>query len=488
MNLQVEIKDIGAILPILFVFGFSLVVLVVDLLLDEAHKHWNAILSLLGLTSALVAIWLLRDFRVFAFGGLYQMDHFTNFFNALFCLIGGATVLGSYNYLKIENINRSEFYVLLLMSIVGMMIMAGAGDYMVLFLGIETMSIPVYILAGFRKKRAESMESALKYFLVGAFAAGFLLYGMAMIYGVTGTTSIVETSKTGDTASLLLLGGIGLIIVGLGFKVSAVPFHMWTPDVYQGAPTPITGFMAVAVKAAGFSVIVRVLMTAFPDSTLMAHWREILWVLSVATMTVGNIVALAQTNIKRMLAYSSIAHAGYLLIGVVSANSESLTGIFYYLMAYTVMNLGAFGCIVLTAWRGVEGDELKDFQGVGFEKPAMGMFLSVFLLSLAGIPPTAGFVGKFYIFAGAVKAGYYLLAVIGVLNAVVAAYYYLRVLVVMYMKPLEKEIPPEDRSIFARGPFLALTLTVCMVLTLVAGIWPFWFYAIAWKASQIFYL
>lgn len=488
MNLQLEMKDFGAILPILLIFGFSLVVLIVDLLLDEAHKYWNAILSLFGLVSALAAIWLLRDYRVIAFGGLYQMDHFSNFFNALFCLIGGATVLASYNYLKIENINRGEFYVLLLMSIVGMMLMAGAGDYMVLFLGIETMSIPIYILAGFRKKRAQSMESALKYFLVGAFAAGFLLYGIALIYGVTGTTSIVEATRSYDTASLLLLGGIGLIIVGLGFKVSAVPFHMWTPDVYEGAPTPVTGFMAVAVKAAGFSVIVRVLMTAFGDSVLMSHWREILWAVSVATMTVGNIIALAQTNIKRMLAYSSIAHAGYLLIGVVSANSEAITAILYYLMAYTVMNLGAFGCIVLTAWKGVEGDELKDFQGVGFEKPVMGMFLTVFLLSLAGVPPTAGFLGKFYIFASAVKSGYYLLAVIGVLNAVVAAYYYLRVLVVMYMKPLEKDIAPEDKSIFARGPYLALTLAVCMLLTLVVGIWPQWFYAIAWKASQIFYL
>ena len=485
MNLM--LRDFGAILPMLVLFGMSLVILVADLFLDESKKHWNAILAFTALAAGVLCTWLIRDYRVEAFGGLFLMDRFTNFFNALFCIIGGMTLLLSVNYLKLEGVDRGEFYALLLMSTVGMMLMAGAGDLITLFLGIETMSIPVYVLAGFRKKRAQGMEASLKYFLIGAFAAGFLLYGIALVYGAAGSTRLVMIAKAGNVNLTLLLGGVGLIIVGLGFKVSAVPFHMWTPDVYQGAPTPVTAFMAVGVKAAGFAALLRVFMTAFPNPYVMEHWREVLYALAVVTMTVGNIIALAQTNLKRMFAYSSIAHAGYLLIGMVTASVEAASAILFYLISYAIMNMGAFGCIILTAWKGQEGDELKDFQGVGFEKPVMAMILSIFLLSLAGIPPTAGFLAKFYIFNAAIQAKYYWLAVIGVLNAVVAAYYYLRVLVVMYMQPVEGEIHPEDRSIFARGPLLALALILAAILTLFVGLWPQWFYTVASAGAQMLF-
>jgi len=482
MNL--EMRDFGAILPMMVLFGTSMIILITDLFLAEDKKYWNVILSFTAFAASLLGVWLVRDYNVEAFGGLYLMDRFTNFFNALVCLIGGMTLLVSANYLKLEGVDRGEFYALLLMSCVGMMIMAGAGDLIMLFLGLETMSIPIYILAGFRKKRPQSMEASLKYFLIGAFAAGFLLYGVALVYGATGTTRLSSIAKAGDMSSLLLMGGVGLIIVGLGFKVSAAPFHMWTPDVYQGAPTPVTGFMSVGVKAAGFAAILRIFMTAFPSDILMRHWQEILWAVAVVTMSVGNIIALVQTNLKRMLAYSSIAHAGYLLIGVVAASAESASGILFYLIAYAIMNMGAFGCIILTAWKGQEGDELKDFQGVGFEKPVMAMVFTVFLFSLAGVPPTAGFLGKFFIFSAAIKSKLYWLSVIGVLNAVVAAFYYIRVLVVMYMRPIEREIHPSDRSIFARGPLLAGALIICAILTLVVGLWPSWFYTVASAAAQ----
>lgn len=485
MNLM--LRDFGAILPMLVLFGMSMVILVADLFLDETKKHWNVILAFTAFAAGLLCAWLVRDYRVEAFGGLYLMDRFTNFFNALFCLIGGMTLLISVNYLKLEGADRGEFYVLLLISTVGMMLMAGAGDMVTLFLGLETMSIPVYILVGFRKKRPHSIEAALKYFLIGAFAAAFLLYGVALVYGATGTTRLTLIAKSGDIASLLFLGGTGLIIVGLGFKVSAVPFHMWTPDVYQGAPTPVTGFMSVGVKAAGFAAILRVFMTAFPNSIIMSHWREVLWAVAVVTMSVGNITALAQTNLKRMLAYSSIAHAGYILIGVVACNVEAGAGILFYLIAYAVMNMGAFGCIILTAWKGQEGDELKDFQGMGFEKPVMAAAFSIFLLSLAGVPPTAGFLGKFYIFNAAIESTYYWLAIIGVLNAVVAAFYYLRVLVVMYMRPAEGEIHPEDHSIFARGPLLAAAIIIAAVLTLALGLFPQLIYAVVSAPVQVLF-
>ncbi len=480
MNLA--LPDFGSILPLLILTGTALVVLIMDLFLDEKMKFINGLVVLLGFAIALVSMYWIQDYEVPAFGGFFIMDRLSIFFNMLFCLIGGMTVLLSYNYLKIEGIDRGEYYVLLLIATVGMMLLASAGNLVMVFLGLETMSIPVYVLAGFRKKRAEGAEAALKYFLIGAFAAGFLLYGMALVYAATGTLDIGKIASAVPTSKPLFLVGVGLIIIGLGFKVSAVPFHMWTPDVYQGAPTPITAYMSVGVKAAGFAILIRLFNVAFSGEMVTANTREVLWVLSVVTMTLGNIVALTQTNLKRMLAYSSIAHAGYLLAALVPGTRESFASILYYLVAYALMNLGAFGCIILTAWKGHEGDEIDDFRGMGWEKPVMGVVLSIFMFSLAGIPPTAGFLGKFFVFSSIIKSKFYWLAVLGILNSVVSVYYYLRVTVVLYMEPKETTVHPDDRSVFARGPFVAGALFACAALVLIIGIWPYYFYSAALRA------
>ncbi len=477
MNLA--FKDFGAILPLGVICAAALIILILDLFLDEKRKYLNGLLAMLAFIGVLVSIYIMRDYAVEAFNGFYLMDNFSNFFNILFCLIGGVTVLLSFNYLKLEGINRGEYYVLLLISTAGMMLLAGAGNLMMVFLGLETMSIPVYVLVGFRKKRSESVEASFKYFIVGAFASAFLLYGIALVYGATGTLDLAEIMKATPSSKPLYMFGVGLIIVGMGFKVSAVPFHMWTPDAYQGAPTPITGYMAAGVKAAGFAALIRLFYVTFSSDMLFEDWSNILWGIAVATMTLGNIVALTQSNLKRMLAYSSIAHAGYLLAALSTGTEEAAGSILYYLIAYALMNLGAFGCIVLSAWKGHEGDELKDFRGMGWEKPVMGVVLSVFMFSLAGIPPTAGFVGKFFVFSSIIKAKFYWLAVIGILNSIVAVYYYLRVVLVMYMQPREVEIHPDDRSIFARGPFVAGSLVASAVLTLVVGLWPYYFYITA---------
>jgi len=477
MNLAFQ--DFGSIMPLLMLAGTAIIILILDLFLDETKKFINGLVALLGFVAALVALYIVRDYGVEAFGGFFIMDKLSIYFNLLFCLVGAITVLLSHNYLKVEGVDRGEYYVLLMMATVGMMLLAGAGNLIMVFLGLETMSIPVYVLAGFRKRRAESAEAALKYFLIGAFAAGFLLYGMALIYAATGSLDIAKIAVAVPTSKPLFMVGIGLIIVGLGFKVSAVPFHMWTPDVYQGAPTPITGYMSVGVKAAGFAVLIRLFYVAFSADLVVADWQAVLWVLSIVTMTVGNVVALTQTNLKRMLAYSSIAHAGYLLAALVPGTKEAYAGILFYLLAYALMNLGVFGCIVLTAWKGFEGDELKDYRGMGWEKPVMGIMLCIFMFSLAGIPPTGGFLGKFYVFSALIKAKFYWLAVLGILNSVVAVFYYLRVTVIMYMEPKEITVHPDDQSLFARGPLVAGALLACAVLILVIGLWPSYFYGAA---------
>jgi len=480
MNLK--LVDFGSICPLLVLCVTAFVVLIVDLFLDENEKYLNGLISLLGFSVALGWLYWVRDYQVITFGGFYIMDMLSIYFGILFCLIGGVTVLLSFNYIKIEGVNKGEFYVLLLFATAGMMILSSAGNLVMLFLGLETMSIPVYVLAGFRRNRPEGVESAMKYFLVGAFAAGFLLYGIALIYAAAGTFDIAAIAAF-EPASIvnqkLFLLGIGFVIIGVGFKVSAVPFHMWTPDVYQGAPTPVTAYMSVGVKAAGFAAFIRLFYVAFANELFSVDWRMVIYVLSIVTMTLGNVVALTQTNLKRMLAYSSIAHAGYLLAALVPGTIEAGAGILFYLVAYAIMNLGAFGCIVLTSWKGREGDDLKDFRGMGWEKPVMGVVLTIFLLSLAGIPPTAGFLGKFYVFAAIIKAKYYWLAVIGILNSVVAVYYYLRVILAMYMEPAEVTVHPDDRSIFARGPFVAASLLASAALTLVLGLWPQYIYVAA---------
>jgi len=338
-----------------------------------------------------------------------------------------------------------------------------------IFLGLETLSIALYILAGFLREQLRSNESALKYLLLGAFATGFLLYGIALVYGATGSTNLRQIAAVVATGNLnnpvWLTIGAGLLIVGFAFKVASVPFHMWTPDVYEGAPTSVTAFMIAGTKAAAFAGFLRVLMTALP--ALAPDWSRVLWLLAVLTMTVGNVVAIAQTSIKRMLAYSSIAHAGYLLVALVAASTLGSGSILFYLVAYTFMNLGAFAVVIALARQDGERTSLEEYAGLGWKYPFLGAAMALFMFSLAGIPPTAGFMGKFYIFNAAIQANYVGLAIIGVLNSVVSVYYYLRVTVIMYMGQGE-EAPAASRL----APALGLAVLIAILGTLELGLFP----------------
>jgi NADH-quinone oxidoreductase subunit N len=435
--------------------------------MKDEERHRLAWLGILGLLiTAIVSCWL-HGRNELAFNGSIALDSYGLFFNLVFCLAGILTLLMSVSYLNAADIHVGEYYSLTLFAIVGMIVMAAAADLITIFIGLETMSIAVYVLAGIWRQRLQSNEAALKYFLLGAFASGFFLYGIALIYGATGSIQLSKIALYVDThgGSTMLLIGIAMLIVGFGFKVAAAPFHVWTPDVYEGAPTTVTAFMAVGVKAAAFAAFARVFLHAL--GAVHGQWEGILWVLAVLTMTVGNITAIVQNNVKRMLAYSSIAHAGYLLVAMVAGKELGGAALMYYLVAYGLMNLGAFGVIVAVGKKGEPNEEFKDFSGIGFRYPLLGLAMTVFMLSLTGVPPLVGFTGKFYVFSAAVKAGYLWLAVIGVLNSVISAYYYIRVVVHMYM--YEGENAPEKLS---SRPALALAILIAAVGTVLLGVFP----------------
>jgi NADH-quinone oxidoreductase subunit N len=380
--------------------------------------------------------------------GMLIVDNFTVFFQWLFLIIGGVCAFLSMRFNERESINRGEYYALLLFAVCGMSLMAASGDLILTFLGIEILSIATYILAGFKRNDLRSNESSLKYFLLGSFATAILLYGIALIYGGAGSTSyqtIRQLAMLQGSIQATTLIGLALLLVGFGFKVALVPFHSWAPDVYEGAPTPVTAFMAVGPKAAGFAALLRVLMQAFPF--LVQDWSSILWLLSILTMTLGNVVAVLQTNVKRMLAYSAIAHAGYILIGIVAATRDGISAVLFYLIIYTVMNLLAFGIILSFSRSGDRNVFLNDYAGLARKAPFAAAALSLALISLAGIPLTGGFMGKFYLFSAAVQKDLIGLAIIGVLNSVVSVFYYFRVMIYMYMKdPAEDAPAPEDMS------------------------------------------
>jgi NADH-quinone oxidoreductase subunit N len=464
--------NMRAVLPELMVVVTALVVLLTDLALGKDNKTPLAWVTLLGLATSFLAsagIWA-DGVAEHAFNAMIVVDRFSLFFTGLFAAAAFITVLISVNYIRLEGINYGEFYVLILLATVGMMIMAKANDLMVVFLGLETLSVSVYVLVGFLRNSLKSNEAALKYFLLGAFSSAFLLYGIAFIYGATGTTRLPAIAAYIQSTPLLassplVLAAMGLLLVGFGFKVALVPFHMWTPDVYEGAPTSITAFMSVGVKAAAFSAFLRVFLSSF--ASLRPDWTMILWVLSAVTMTLGNLVAISQENIKRMLAYSSIAHAGYILVAMTAGGSLATTSIIYYLMAYTLMNLGAFAIVILYGKKGEENILVTDYAGAGFKYPWLSAAMAVFMFSLAGIPPLAGFIGKFYIFSAAVKQGFIWLTIIGVLNSLIATYYYLRVTVVMYMRDPVKEV---GNLSFSLPMIVALIITA--FFTLHMGILP----------------
>lgn len=456
-----------SILPSLIVTVTGILVLFWDLWMKEEERSLLAWLGLTGLLVAGVLSVMLWGRNESAFNGMLALDAYALFFNMVFCLAAGMTLLMSLHYLETVNIRPGEYYSLLLFATVGMMLMAAATDLLVIFLGLETMSIAVYVLAGIWRQRLQSNEAALKYFLLGAFASGFFLYGVALVYGATGSMQLskIAAHVGAHGSSPLLLIGVALLIVGFGFKVAAAPFHVWTPDVYEGAPTTVTAFMAVGVKAAAFAAFARVFLHTL--GPLHGEWQGILWILAVLTMTVGNVTALVQRNIKRMLAYSSIAHAGYLLVAMVAGKDLGGAALMYYLVAYGLMNLGAFAVVLAVGRQGEPNEELSDYAGLGFRYPALGMAMTIFMLSLTGVPPLVGFTGKFYIFSAAVKAGYIWLAVIGVLNSVVSAYYYIRVVVNMYMQEGDKTL-----DLLSARPALATVIVLAALGTVWLGIFP----------------
>lgn len=464
--------DLRPILPMLVMAGTAGLVLLLDLLPPRDRKDHLGFVSALGVVATLIMTYWMTfstgGAELRGFHGMVVMDAYALFFNIVIGYATGLVLLLSMDYIRREGQESGEFYILVLLSALGMMLMASAGDLIIVFLGLETMSLSLYVLAGFFRTRLTAGEASMKYFLIGAFASAFFLYGIALIFGATGTTNldrIANAVAAGAGRDPLLVIGLGLLLVGFGFKISAVPFHMWAPDVYEGAPTSVTAFIATGSKAAAFAALLRVLLTAMRGA--QADWTMLVWGMAALTMTLGNVVALAQQNLKRMLAYSSIAHVGYMLVGVVAGGALGNGSVLFYLLAYTFTTAGAFGAILLLERAGQEAVRIEDFGGLATRHPLLAVALSIFLLSLIGIPPTAGFVGKFYLFGAAVKSGYVWLAVIGVLNSAAAAYYYLRLIVYMYMR--EPEGAP---TVLAPSLSGALALVVALWGVVQLGVAP----------------
>ncbi|MCZ6625216.1 MAG: NADH-quinone oxidoreductase subunit N [Deltaproteobacteria bacterium] len=461
--------NLTPLLPAVQVILTALTVLLLDLFLREEEKGFLPWISVIGLSIASGMVFLLWGSQEGAFQNTLRLDNFGLFFTQLFLGVAVITILSSVHYLKETKIRAGEYYALILFSTFGMILMATANDLILFFLGLETMSIAVYILTGMWRERSQASEAAMKYFITGAFATGFLLYGIALIFGATGSTNLARIS-TSLTQSVnqwphLLLAGVFLLLIGLAFKVAAVPFHFWVPDVYDGAPTPITAFMAVSVKAAAFAGWARIFLHQL--APLGDEWARPLWALAILTMTVGNLLAIAQSSVKRMLAYSSIAHAGYLLIGVLAGGEVGGPALLFYLLAYAPMTLGALAVVMALKEGERDNEAYSHFAGVGLKRPFLGMAMSIFMLSLAGFPPLAGFTGKFYLFRSAIVAGYTELAIIGALNSLLSVIYYLRVIVMMYME----EGGVEGKS-FAMAPYLYAVIAITALATVYLGLLP----------------
>lgn len=461
-------SSFDAVIPVLCVTLAGLVVLLAEAFRAKDERMPIGGLALIGLAGAAVASVLLWGRNATSFGVL-TADNFSLFVDLVLIAVGILTVIFSSATIERDRLPAGEYYALLLFSIAGLMLMVQATDLLLLFLALETMSVSVYVLTGLKRDEARSTEAAFKYFLLGAFASSFFLYGIAFIYGVTGSTSLDRIGSVVAAQSMsgnpLILVAIGLLIVGFAFKVAAVPFHMWSPDAYEGAPTVVTGFMSTGVKAAAIAAFARVFLTALEP--MISNWAPVLWLIAAATMILGTVVGVAQTNLKRMLAYSSIAHGGYLLVGLVAGNDVGKAAILYYLAAYAFTNLGAFGIIALLGSKDRPNDELRDYAGLWHSHPVIAALMTTFLLSLGGFPPTAGFIAKWYIFHAAVGSGYYGLAIIGVLSSVVSVFFYLRIVVMMYMS--ERDARPLPAPITTTA-MAALAIAVIGVFYL--GILP----------------
>ena len=427
--------DYAAVIPIVIVALSAAAAMLAEAFRQPGERMPIAGLGLIGLVGAGIASASLWNSDAHSMG-VIRSDNFALFINIVLCIVGVLTMLFSNEVIEREHLPAGEYYALTLFAICGMMMMAAATDLLVIFIALEILSLAVYVLTGIRRDSLASAEAAFKYFLLGAFSSAFFLYGIAFTFAVSGSTRIdaIGTALSAHSATApttLTLLAVGLLAVGFAFKVSAVPFHMWTPDAYEGAPTIVTAFMSTGVKAAAFAAFVRVFLSPFEP--LQAQWIPVLSAIAGATMIVGTVVGVVQTNVKRMLAYSSIAHGGYLLLGIVSANSAGKAAILFYLLAYAVTNIGALGIVALLGSEQSDHDELRDFAGLWRSRPGLAALMTIFLLSLGGIPPTAGFIGKWYIFSAAVQEGHYWLAIIGVLTSVVSVFFYLRIVVMMYM-------------------------------------------------------
>lgn len=499
LALQITTPDVNLwlILPELIICVVGVVVMLADAFGKPTQRWVTGAISMAGLlASAIAAAWLWTSWQGAgqAFNGMIVLDELRLGFTFVFIIVSALTILVSMVWVENERLPAGEFHSLLMFATAGMMFMASAGDLVIVFLGLEILSIATYVMCGFRRTDVRSNESSMKYFILGSFSSAFLLYGIALTYGATstaaglpGTTNIAEIARRLPESQypLLLFAGAAMMLVGFGFKVATAPFHVWTPDVYEGAPTPVTAFMAAGPKAAGFASFLRVFVFAFPfvvaagsssvAGQIHSAWVYSLVVLAILTMTIGNVVAIAQNNVKRMLAYSSIAHAGYALVGFIAAGAAAdaeqrnaaITAVIFYLLTYAVMNLGAFAVVQLIARAGDRRTEVEDYNGIGFQSPWLAFSLSLFLLSLLGMPLTAGFIGKVLVFRAALDQGYYLLVVIGVINTAISAYYYLRLIIVMFFR---------ERSTAWTAPRIPASIGVALAITLLGvfylGLFP----------------
>jgi NADH-quinone oxidoreductase subunit N len=469
----------NAIVPMACVAAAGIAAMVAEAFRDRGERMPIAGLGLVGLVGAAIATYLLWNHNTSSFG-VVSADNFGLFVTGVLIVVGFLSIAISGPTIDREHLPGGEYYALLLFALAGMMLMATATDLLVIFLALEVLSLAVYVLTGIRRESPRSSEAAFKYFLLGAFSSAFFLYGIAFTYGLTGSTRLdriggLMAAQAMNPTALQMLA-VGLLLVGFAFKVSAVPFHMWTPDAYEGAPPAVTGFMSTGVKAAAFAAFARVFLSAFDP--LHGQWATVLWAMAAATMILGTVVGVAQTNVKRMLAYSSIAHGGYLLVALLSANDVGKGALLFYLLSYAITNLGAFGVIALLDDGTRPNDEIRDYAGLWNERPMLAALMTMFLLSLGGFPPLAGFIAKWYVFTAAVKAGYTGLAIIGVLTSVVSVFFYLRIVVMMYMTSAEQ--PSRIPAVPAAA---GLALVVSAILLFYLGLFPS--HVIDWAASSI---
>jgi len=476
--------------PEIAVLATGFVILVVDLFLKRAR---NTVFTTLGFLGIMIAIGLVfRNFGILAtsfgqssmsFQNIVINDRMGLYFKLIFCLGTLLTIFVSSTYVKREMRGAGEYYTLMFLATFGMMVMASTTDLFTIFLGLEVMSIPLYVLAGMYRSRARSREASLKYFLMGAFASGFLLFGISLLFGAFGSTNMIEIHQRfayiSGQGMILAAAGAIFALIGFGFKVGLAPFHLWIPDVYEGSAAPVTAFMSAGPKAAGFAALFRIMSLFVP--ALEQNLGAILWILAVVTMTWGNIMAISQTNIKRMLAFSSIAHAGYVMIALTVGGSAGISSGTFYLLAYTIMNIGAFSIVVLFAGNGEKYEKISDFAGFGSKYPFAAVALTVFLLALAGFPATVGFVGKYRIFIAAIESGYVWLAIIGVVNSLISVWYYIGVIVTMYMKPAAADQP----SAVGLSPSLLVAILVALIGTIGLGLFPDLWLKLADEAGRI---